>query len=325
MKKTLIVLAILIVVFTGVIVYKEVLKEVQNASEVEQIPLVEGLRVMLLGGSIRNADLQGINQSYIALTSSKELVIIDGGLNNETDTVLIKSLIAAYAEDRQVDHWIITNIDEAHSGVLYNVLSGEMGDYAIKNLYINVPDLKWNEEYNKENLEYAKKFLETLKNTRSVRKLHVCEEGKSYTIDNFNMEVLKLDLANAKDLKSSSMVFKLTATDINRSMLFLSDYMGDLNYLGEKLDSDIVQVANHGDDGRVELYEKISPEVAIYNCPIEMYLNQGKDGKENSGKYKTQVLASYLKENDIKLYLACDQDQMIHLKKDEIIELDGMQ
>ena len=325
MKKVLIALAILIMIFTGCVVYKNLIKEDENVSSVEETQSVEGLRIMLLSGSNRKVDSQEVNQSFIALTSSKELVIVDGGFNNENDTTLIKSLIASYEEDRQIDHWIITNIDEAHSGVLYNVLNGDMGEYAIKNLYINVPDLKWNEEYNKDNLEYAKNFLEVLENTRIVRKLHLCEEGKNYTIDNLNMEVLKLDLVNAKDLKTSSMVFKLTATDINRSMLFLSDYTGDLSYLEEKLNSDIVQVANHGDDERLDLYDKISPEVALFNCPIEMYLNQGKNGKENTGKYKTQVLATHLNENNIKMYLACDGDQMLHLKKDEIIELEGKQ
>ena len=115
------------------------------------------------------------------------------------------------------------------------------------------------------------------------------------------------------------MVVKLTAVDVDKSMLFLSDYIkDDIKDLGEKLKSNAVQMANHGDGGSKEVYELINPKVAFFNSPLWLYLNQSKDGTKKMN-YKTEEVIKWLEELNVKTtYLAADCNQLVHFQDMEI-------
>ena len=275
----------------------------------------EGMRVMMLGGSNTDYNLSEISMGYFIITRHNEIIIIDGGL--EFDYNEIKLLVDSYS-DGVIDHWILTNASKEHSGALAKFLE-EDNKLTIKNLHYNLMEESWYKKYDKKGFAEEKKLLDLIASTDKVLNYNICKDGFLVGIDNINFEVLRVPDGSEKDIKDTSMVVKLTAVDVDKSMLFLSDYIkDDIKDLGEKLKSNAVQMANHGDGGSKEVYELINPKVAFFNSPLWFYLNQTQDGTKKLN-YKTEEVRGWLDELNVDTsYIAGDCNQIIHFKEDNI-------
>ncbi len=275
----------------------------------------EGMRVLMIGGSNTDYNISEISMGYFIRTEHDEIIIIDGGLEFDYDE--IKLLADSYA-DGIIDHWILTNASKEHSGALVKFLT-EDNRLTIKNLHYKLMDESWYKKYDKAGYNEEKKLLDAIASTDKVINYNIFTEDFSLESDNIKFEVLKVPNGSEKNIKDTSVVIKLTAQDVDKSMIFLSDYIkDDLKDLGKKLEADAVQLANHGDGGSKEVYELIKPKVAFYNAPLWLYLNQSKDGTKKLN-YKTEVVNEWLEELKIEeTYLAGDCNQLVHFQKDNI-------
>ena len=79
-----------------------------------------------------------------------------------------------------------------------------------------------------------------------------------------------------------------------------------------ELDSDIVQMAHHGQYGVTkEVYQIISPKICMWNTPQWLWDNDG-GGGYNTGNYKTLEVRSWMEEMGVKAnYVIKDGDQTI--------------
>ena len=102
---------------------------------------------------------------------------------------------------------------------------------------------------------------------------------------------------------NSSMVIKMNLE--KSSILFLGDTgeeSGDklLNTQKDKLKSDIVQVAHHGQRGAKEsLYQEIKPTICLWPTPKWLWDNDNGGGKD-SGQWKTLETRAWMEKLGVK-------------------------
>ena len=150
-----------------------------------------------------------------------------------------------------------------------------------------------------------------------------CKKNQIIEMDNISCEIIRIanpEITNSDNGNDSSMVFKMTATDVDKSMIFLGDafYCASKELLEEpqKLKADAVQMAHHGQNGvSKEVYESIAPEICFFNCPEWLYNNDNGEGY-NSGKWKTVEVRSWVDELGAKSYKAFEGDQTIRFTSD---------
>lgn len=329
MKKVLILLlmiATLVIVASIFVTQKYKDKIVEYCVNSDLITLeqeIEGMKVTLLGGSNQANRANIRSMGYVVTTRNNEVIFIDSGLDSDYD--VIKSYIDKYTTDGKVDHWIITHGHDDHVGAFLKVLSEENG-VTIENLYYNLLTEEWYQKNDARGYASEKALLDALSNPK-ILKHNVCKAGEKYTIDNIEMDIIRVanpEITNADNGNEASLVFKLTATDVNLSMMFLGDAMSKASpeILAEKdrIDADAVQMAHHGNWGVVrDVYEAISPSVAFYNAPDYLYNNQGEDGGFDTGKWDSVKVRGWLDELGVGTrFLAFEGDQTVHFNRDGI-------
>ena len=123
-------------------------------------------------------------------------------------------------------------------------------------------------------------------------------------MDNLECDILRIanpKIINSDNGNDSSMVFKMTATDVDKDIIFLGDIYvygsEELVKLGkEKLSSYAVQMAHHGQNGATkEVYDLIRPTIAFFNAPEWLYDNDS-GGGFNSGPWQSIIVRSWLDE-----------------------------
>ena len=109
------------------------------------------------------------------------------------------------------------------------------------------------------------------------------------------------------------------ASKSDKTVMFLGDLGWDagaklLSMHGEKLKSDIVQMAHHGQNGvERDVYEAIAPSACIWCTPLWLWNNDAGKGY-NTHVFKTIIVRGWMDELGVKEhYVAKDGDQTILL------------
>ena len=317
MKKVLIII-VAIISITAVIVQKDYKDEnivMAYSNLVEKHKKVEGMKVVLFGGSNEPDKGNTRCMGYMVKTRNDQIIFIDGGFG--VDYELIKSYIDKYGNG-------IVN----HLGALIELLSKD-NDIIIENLYYNLLTEEWYKKYDERGFTSEKALLDSLGNEKIKNKI-VCEKGQRFKIDNVEVEIIRVadeTIIDADNGNEASMTFKLTATDVRKSMIFLGDSMTrsskELLNSKEKLKADAVQMAHHGNWGVTkEVYEAINPEVAFFNAPENLY-NNDSGGGFNTGPWSSVIVRGWLDEIGVKeKYVAFEGTQMIHFNSEGIQKVD---
>ncbi len=293
-----------------------------ETSNVDYMP--KGMKVTLLGGSNQKDKGNIRSMGYIVRTKNGEEIFIDSGLNIDYDS--LKSYIDLYT-DGNIDHWVITHAHDDHVGAYLEVLNKE--DITIKNLYYNMLSEEWYKENDPRGYDSEKAFLDSLSNSKILNHI-VCKKGDIFKIDNIEMDILRVanpEITNGDNGNEASMVFKITATNVNKSMIFLGDAMTNASPeildVGDKLKADAVQLAHHGNWGVTEdVYKAINPKVAFVNATESLYNNDNGQGY-NSGGWTSIIVREWLENiGCTTFYKAFEGDQVFEFRKDGIIKIE---
>ena len=288
------------------------------------IDVIPGMRVTLLGGS-NQADKGNIrSMGYIVRTNKDNVIFIDSGLNIDYDS--LKSYINLYT-DGNIDHWVITHGHDDHVGAFLEVLNKE--NITIENLYYNTLTEKWYEENDPRGYVSEKAFLDSLSSPKILNKV-ICQAGDIFKIDNIEMEILRVanpEITDGDNGNEASLVFKLTAKDVKKSMIFLGDAMEkaspEILESKDKLKADAVQLAHHGNWGVTEdVYKALNPKVAFVNATEKLYNNDSGLGY-NSGNWTSIIVRGWLENLGCNtFYKAYEGDQEFHFTKEGIIKIE---
>ena len=239
---------------------------------------------------------------YIMKTSTGKVIVIDGGLN-EDEPNLVKHIQEL---GNKVDVWFITHPHEDHASAIIKVI--EETDIPIEKIYYTMNEIEWYKEYEPKRAEEAERFYNALQNERVKGKTEEVTLNQIINIDFIKCEILGVknpEITN-NGFNNSSMVIKMNLP--KSSILFLGDTgeeSGDklLNTQKDKLKSDIVQVAHHGQSGAKEsLYKEINPRICLWPTPEWLWNNDSGGGK-GSGPWTTLETRQWMKNLGVKIHV----------------------
>ena len=204
---------------------------------------------------------------YIIKTSSDKVIVIDGGTTEDANNLInhINKL------GGKVDVWFITHPHNDHAGAIEVVVKET--EIPIEKIYYTANDVEWYKQNATERAYEAENFYKVLQNERVKDKVEEVTINQKIQIDFINCEILGIKNPEITEdaFNNSSMVIKMNLPE--QSILFLGDTgaaSGDklLETQKEKLKSDMVQVAHHGQNGAKEsLYQAIQAKICLWPTP----------------------------------------------------------
>lgn len=250
---------------------------------------------------------------YIIKTKNDKVIVIDGGTKGDSDNLL--RYIKEYGN--KVDYWFLTHPHIDHVGAFENIIENK--EIEIKNIYVTLNDLEFVKINDTKRLETSEELYEILKSDNVVDKVKEVNLNEIINVDNVKIDVLGIknpEITNNAG-NNSSMVLKFYIND--KSILFLSDTgieSGDklIKNQGDKLKSDYVQMAHHGQSGVNEnVYKLVEPKYCLWPTPDWIWNNDNGNG-EDSGNLKTKETREWISKLNVeKNYIAKDGDIKIRI------------
>lgn len=251
---------------------------------------------------------------YVLRTDTGKLILIDGGTVEDANQ-LIEQI---EKNGGKVDAWFLTHAHDDHVGAFTQIINNT--NIEIKAIYVSVNDLKWYQENEPQRIQFTKTFLETLKSNKIKDKVIEPVMNEKIKIDDIQIEILgvKNPEITQNPGNEQSMVIKFDTG--RQTLLFLGDTgIKSSEKLMEtqkdKLKSDIVQMAHHGQAGATkELYDIIRPNICLWPTPEWLWNNDAGEGL-GTGPWKTLETRKWMEELNVKEhYIAKDGNLTIQIK-----------
>lgn len=251
---------------------------------------------------------------YILKTKNNKIIVVDGGTIGDTEN-LVEQI---NKHGGKVDAWFLTHLHDDHLGAFYNIVNDEK--IPVEKIYCSFDDYSWYEENEPARAEFSKQILEILKQDNIKDKVEEVSLNQNINIDDIKIEILGIKnpeiTENAGNEQSMVVKFdtgKTTFLVLGDTGVKSSEKL--LNTQKEKLKSDIVQMAHHGQSGATkELYEQINPTICMWPTPEWLWNNDSGEGK-GSGPWKTLETRQWMEELKVKKnYVEKDGDITIKLK-----------
>lgn len=257
--------------------------------------------------------------SYVITTPENELVIIDGGNDNEEDGAHLYDIITEHGG--RVSAWFITHAHNDHYGALSWMMANKPDfDTAVTvdALYFDFPPAEWFKDI-QGGTSYAPlvTFLNRIKE-HGIKVLPL-KKDDVISVGGMSFEVLN-DCENYKAFYSvNDTSCAIRAHYPKRDVLFLADFEvpgGEylLKVCGvERLRCDIVQLSHHGQGGISEdIYKLIKPKHCLYTAPDWLWNNDNGNG-ENTGPYKTFETRGWMEKLNVEAsYVHADGDWLFY-------------
>lgn len=232
---------------------------------------------------------------YVVQTDNGKVIVIDGGDKNQWQELYrVLSMVGL-----DVDIWFLSHIHSDHYTAIIELMDNHP-ELHVKELWFNRNDsltpYMSDEDIGEVNTWYA--FADKTDIPLVEAKLN-----DRITIDNVDIEILGIDNPEITDnlINNQSMVIKMTDEDF--SVIFLGDLGIEggeklLRIQGDKVKSDCVQMAHHGQQGVAkDVYEAIAPKYALWPTPKWLWDNtEYLGGTPGNGPFKTPEVAHWMEE-----------------------------
>ncbi len=207
---------------------------------------------------------------YKIKTKTGKVILIDGGTQKETQNVINK----IKEDGEKVDYWFITHPHNDHAGAFLEIVKNT--HIPIDNIYISLNDFEWYEKNEPNRIEFTKEIFEIVNNSRIKEKVIQPKINDKIKIDSLIVEILGIKNPEITENAGNEQSMVITFDTGKNKILFLGDTGIKsseklLKNQKEKLDSDIVQMAHHGQNGATKkLYEVVKPNICLW--PTQKWL-----------------------------------------------------
>lgn len=240
-----------------------------------------------------------IGNSYVLLTDNGRVVVMDGGVAEETS--YLRGFLAALGNE--VEAWFISHPHADHMGALREILKTP-GDVRVKRIYHS----RFSEsliDAEPGSSKDAREFYALLdKGVFPVTDLR--EAGKEMHIDGLDLKILGVtnEEFRTNPYNNSSMIIR--ASDRRKSVVFLADAgveCGNKALNGpyrKELDCDYMQMAHHGQQGCDEnFYRTVQFRACLWPTPLWVWNNDAGKGI-NTAHLKTFDTRRWMDEKGIR-------------------------
>ena len=256
---------------------------------------------------------------YIIVTDGGKIIVIDGGYSDESEEFL-KLLRAIGGEKPTISAWFLTHMHGDHIGLFADVIKNHFSEVTIENIYYNFPSRDEIGTYGKGAvIPTYDNFFENSHKFKDVVK--IVKKDDVIVIEEVKFEILFVPVNRyheSNNINNSSIVIRMEAE--GQSVLFLADlaepagtdFIKEVS--AEKIKSDIVQMAHHGQYGvKKEVYEVIEPKCCLWCAPDWLWDNDI-GGGFNTHVFQTVEVRSWMDELNVKHHIVLkDGTQMLEL------------
>lgn len=243
------------------------------------------------------------------ITIKDKTIVIDGGLKEDAQNLQDRINMIGGGK---VDVWFITHPHMDHAQAFMEIVKNT--NMEIGKIYITLNELNWYKQYETSRAEEIEEFFNVIESEKIKGKVEEVSLNQEIDIYNLKCEILGIknpEITN-NPINNSSMVIKMKIHD--KSILFLGDTGKEsgeklLKNQGNKLKTDIVQMAHHGQSGvDKDVYEKIKPKICLWPTTDWLWNNDPGTGY-NTGTWTTLETRKWMEELDIKTnYIEKDGD-----------------
>lgn len=244
--------------------------------------------------------LQGSNDrhmmSYVIQDAQRSIYVVDGGRSEDAQE--LKKFLRERGDS--VKGWFITHPHNDHVGALTVLLEEEEDRLVIKEIYGSFLEESFMEVCHKNRVSDYRSLWDAIEKREAP--FTKTSAGMVLGSKSLKVEVLSdinPEIAN-NCMNNSSIVYRFS--DAQKSVLFLGDLgvqAGNKLLKGpfaERLDSDFVQMAHHGQRGvGRNVYEKIKPIGCLWPTPRWLWENDNGKGY-NSGPWDTLRVRKWMEE-----------------------------
>ncbi len=233
--------------------------------------------------------------SFIVETGDGKVIVIDGGFETD-DQYLLQSLQRITGQQKpHVDVWFLTHPHYDHTGALIQLLRTQPEAFSIGTLYLNFGSQQYYN--NADPCGHIDRFLQVFPLVAGVSRTMTM--GDVYDVGEARFEVLlTFDPTVKQDpYNNSSTVLRLTLA--GQTVLFLADLTPQggqrlLALYGNRLQSDFVQMAHHGQRGvEKEVYDAIAPKACLWPTTLPLWNNDAGLGF-NTHVWKTTEVRQWM-------------------------------
>ncbi|HPQ46664.1 MAG TPA: MBL fold metallo-hydrolase [Clostridia bacterium] len=253
--------------------------------------------------------------SYLIVTPNGKLVVIDGGLRG--DSAYLTEKIHEYGS--VVSYWIITHVHSDHYYALVDIAgSKDMRGITIEKLCYNFPPAEWILEAEPQYAQDNMVFFDVLPMFDDIAM--ILNEGDELDVDGMMIDIMKVPddylefdpgYTGGSTVNDTCVVFRLIFPNGKKAL-----FLGDLGFragqklakrFGEKLKSEIVQMAHHGQNGAGEdVYKLVRPEICMWTAPMWLYDNnlwyrdKRRKNKFDSHHFKTVEVRRWMEKLEVR-------------------------
>mgnify|MGYP004637242957 CR=1 FL=1 len=291
--------AIVILVIIAVLMFFTLIK-IENINKIELIQLSPRTKGQMMG--------------YIIKTKNDKMIVIDGGLGEDAKNLL------KYIQnhDNKVDYWFLTHNHNDHAGAFVEIMKSD--DVQVDNIYVSLNEKEWYQVNEPTRAEFSEALIDTLNEEKIKDKVKSPELNEIINIDDINVEILGIRNPEFTENPGNeqSMVIKF---DTGKTKLLILGDTGEksseklLLNQKDKLKSDIVQMAHHGQAGATEeLYKAVNPTICLWPTPEWLWNNDNGNGY-GSGNWKTLEVRKWIDNIGVREnYVEKDGDIILKIK-----------
>lgn len=258
--------------------------------------------------------------SFIIKTRQNNLIVIDGGREEELSRLINSLKVISGEEVPTVTAWIFSHLHADHYGAFKLLTESEhCNELKVKDVYCNLISREyWEAKAVGSNVHLPQAYDAIMGSDKTLgASVHVVSAGERISVDEIDFDVIHVpDPARADDMNvnDTSTVYKMTY-DKGQTIMFLGDaeWVCDEDLVGncaDLLESDVVQVGHHG-CGNVSkrCYELIDAKVYIWQCGVRFWYQEKGEGlnTHNVGlvRYRTYMMQRGIKKENI--YVSIDK------------------